>query len=319
MSQQLQQQQRTTTATSSVNDMWLNKCVDYMGKIIRYYSTNDMSHLSPQMLDLVSTIRNVCIETQPVDVNVTKRFDNDENLIKHYARLQQELGSSEITSDIFRSSFVYNVLPAYAHKFYNNNAAALHSSSVEEAARQLGFALEYQIAEAIATNTPIPLPFDQKIANDYMTLLLQRATIPQNIQNAIEYGMNDKQRYPRLLMINTIINNVIDDLFGGNGSDYYLYTLNERNRSRVLSLKRNISQLAPLSASTDIFKFIANLSTEKGINASLFESAAALTSTKNTESYKTPCQQSLTELAFQNEALRRFIFQQLSYKQNLNN
>ncbi|QEI03674.1 GP41 [Rachiplusia nu nucleopolyhedrovirus] len=287
--------------------------------IARHYNTNDMSNLDPQTINLVNTIRNVCIDTQPVNVNVTKRFDSDENLIKHYERLRRELGSSQINSNnIFQSSFVYSTIPAYALKFYNRNASTLNVESVDRAAQDLGFALKYMIAEAITTNTPIPLPFDQKLANDYMTLLLQRATIPQNIQNAIEASSepNSNRRYPRLTMINTIINNVIDDLFGGNGSDYYLFTLNERNRSRVLSMKRNLSQIAPLSVSRDIFEFIARLSVEKGINANLFESASVVTSGGNTEPVKTSCQQSLTELAFQNEALRRYIFQQLSYNYN---
>ncbi len=299
----------------------MNKCVDHIGIIIRYYNTNDMSNLDPQTIHLVNTIRNVCIDTQPVDVNVIKRFDNDENMIKHYERLQRELGSSQISSNnIFQPSFVYSVIPAYALKFYNRNASSLNVESVERASQSLGIAVKYMIAEAISTNTPIPLPFDQKLANDYMTLLLQRASIPQNIQNALEANSNpnSSQRYPRLSMINTIINNVIDDLFGGNGNDYYLFTLNERNRSRVLSMKRNISQLGALSLSSDIFKFIAQLSVDKGINANLFESAAVVTAGgRSTETPKTPCQQSLTELAFQNEALRRFIFQQLSYNYNL--
>ncbi|QED40594.1 GP41 [Chrysodeixis includens nucleopolyhedrovirus] len=310
----------TNPSVPMSNDLWLNKCVDHIGMISRYYNTNDMSHLDPQAINLVNTIRNVCIETQPVDVNVIKRFDSDENIIKHYERLQRELGSAKInTGNIFQPSFVYSTIPAYALKFYNRNASSLNVESVERAAQNLGFALKYMIAESISTNTPIPLPFDQKLANDYMTLLLQRATIPQNIQNAIETSSNpnSSQKYPRLLMINTIINNVIDDLFGGNGSDYYLFTLNERNRSRVLSMKRNISQMGALSLSTDIFKFIAQLSVDKGINANLFESAAAVTAGRSTETVKTPCQQSLTELAFQNEALRRFIFQQLSYNYNL--
>ncbi|ACF05352.1 GP41 [Adoxophyes orana nucleopolyhedrovirus] len=308
-----------TAQTSNANDLWLNKCVDYVGKIIRYYRTNDMSQLTPQMLAMINTIRDVCIDSNPIHVNVVKRFDSDENLIKHYTRLRKELGESAISDNIFQPSFVYSVLPSYAQKFYNNNAENINSNGVSEAARQLGLAVQYQVAEAVTTNIPIPLPFSNQLTNNYMTLLLQRANIPINIQGAVE-----SRKYSGLNMINDIINNVIDDIFAG-GGEYYLYVLNEKNRARVVSLKENIGFLAPLSASTNIFQYMADLATRAGRKPTLFQSATFMT-TPATDSHqtassrkpieKTTCQQSLTELAFQNEALRRFIFQQLSYKHN---
>ncbi|AXU41683.1 GP41 [Spodoptera eridania nucleopolyhedrovirus] len=300
------------------SEPWMDKCVDYVNKIVRYYRTNDMSQLTPQMLNLINTIRNVCIETYPVDVNVTKRFDSDTNLINNYKRLQKELGNKPITSDIFKASFVYSVLPSYAQKFYNKNGDHLASGSVEEAARHLGYALQYQIAQAVSTNTPIPLPFDQQLANDYLTLLLQRATIPPNIQEIINSG-NRSHGNSRVHMINSLINNVIDDLFAG-GSDYYLYVLNETNKSRILSLKENISYMAPLSATTNIFQFIATLATNSGKKPSVFQSASMLTMPLTKPIVAEPkntCQQQLTELAFENEALRRFILQQLSHKNDI--
>ncbi|AXS67729.1 gp41 [Cryptophlebia peltastica nucleopolyhedrovirus] len=303
--------------TTTSNEAWLNKCVDYVGKIIRYYRTNDMSQLTPQMLALVNTIRDICIDSNPINVNVVKRFDNDENLIKHYTRLRKELGHSVVTDNIFQPSFVYSVLPSYAQKFYNNNAENINANSVSQAARQLGLAIQYQVAEAVATNVPIPLPFSQQLTNSYMTLLLQRANIPMNIQGAVE-----SRKYAGLNMINDIINNVIDDIFAG-GGEYYLYVLNEKNRARIVSLKENIGFLAPLAASTDIFQYVADLATRAGRKPTLFQSATFMTGTSSSAGAaasstqnKTSCQQSLTELAFQNEALRRFIFQQLSYKQN---
>lgn len=304
--------------TATVSEPWMDKCVDYVNKIVRYYRTNDMSQLTPQMLNLINTIRNVCIETYPVDVNVTKRFDNDTSLMNNYRRLQKELGDKPITSDIFKASFVYSVLPSYAQKFYNKGGDHLASGSVEEAARHLGYALQYQIAQAVSTNTPIPLPFDQQLASDYLTLLLQRANIPPNIQEIINSG-NRMHGNSRVHMINALINNVIDDLFAG-GSDYYLYVLNETNKSRILSLKENISYMAPLSATTNIFKFIATLATNSGKKPSVFQSATMLTMPLTKPVIAEPkntCQQHLTELAFENEALRRFILQQLSHKNDI--
>lgn len=302
------------SVSSSAGDLWMNKCVDYIGKIIKYYRTNDMSQLTPQMISLVNTIRDVCIESNPVHVNITKRFDSDENLIKYYSRLQKELGGNVINSEVFQPSFIYSVLPSYAQKFYNNGGENVNVTSVSEAAKQLSLAFQYQIAEAVTNNIPIPLPFNQQLANNYMTLLLQRATIPTNIQNAV-----NSRKYPQLNMINDLINSVIEDIFVG-GSDYYNYMLNEKIRSKIVSLKENISFLTPsLSASTDIFQYVADLATRAGKKPSLFQSATFLTASPSSAEnriVKTSCQQSLTELAFQNEALRRLIFQQLSYKHN---
>jgi hypothetical protein len=300
------------------NEPWMEKCVDYVNTIVRYYKTNDMSHLTPHMLSLINTIRSVFIDTYPVDVNVTKRFDSDASLIANYKRLQKELGDKPVTSDIFKASFLYNTIPSYAQKFYNKGADHMTAGSVEEAARQLGYALQYMIAQAVSTNTPIPLPFDQQLANNYLTLLVQRANIPSNIQDIVNSG-NGKHGNNRVHMINMLVNNVIDDLFAG-GSDYYLYVLNETNRSRILSLKENISFMAPLSATTNIFQFIATLATNSGKKPSVFQSAAMLTmptSKPIISEAKTTCQQQLTEFGFENEALRRMILQQLSYENDL--
>lgn len=308
----------TVSAASVANEPWLNQCVDYVDRIIRYYRTNDMSHLTPQMQLLINTIRDLCLETNPVDVNIVKRFDSDENLIKHYARLTRELGGSVVPDNIFQASFVYSVLPSYAQKFYNKGAVGLNTDSVSEAAKQLGLAVQYQVAQAVATNTPIPLPFNQQLANEYITCLLKQAHIPANIQSAV-----DSRKYPQLNQINDLVNSVIDNIFAG-GGDYYHYILNEKNRARIISLKENISYLAPLSASTDIFQYIAELATKAGKKPGLFRDVTFLTAASNVsansrkDNKQNSCQQSLTELAFQNEALRRFIFQQLNYKQVTN-
>ncbi|AAG53816.1 gp41 [Helicoverpa armigera nucleopolyhedrovirus] len=311
----LQHQQHQKQLQESSSDAWTNKCVDYVERIIRFYRTNDMSHLTPQMIMLINTIRDLCVESHPISVNVVKRFDSDENLIKHYSRLRKELGGSEVAENIFQPSFVYNVLPSYAQKFYNKGAENVSGDSVSEAAHELGEALQYQIAEAVASNTPIPLPVRHQLVNTYITLLLQRANIPPNVQDAVS-----SRKYPTLNIINDLINNVIDDVFTGVYGNYYYYVLNEKNRARIVTLKENIGFLAPLSASTDIFQYIANLATRAGKRPSLFQGATFLNAPSsngsNVEQNRTSCQQSLTELAFQNEALRRYIFQKLSYKQN---
>ncbi|ANF29710.1 ORF_62 [Catopsilia pomona nucleopolyhedrovirus] len=306
--------------------IWYNKCVDFVQKIIRYYRCNDMSELSPLMIHFINTIRDMCIDTNPINVNVVKRFESEETMIRHLMRLQKELSQNNANSEsmssssslndisIFQPSFVINTLPAYAQKFYNGGADTLGKDALGEAAKQLSLAVQYMIAEAVTCNIPIPLPFNQQLANNYMTLLLKRATLPPNIQSAVE-----SRRFPHINMINDLINAVIDDIFAG-GGDYYYYVLNEKNRARVISLKENIGFLAQsLSTSANIFNYIAQLATQQGKRPSPFQNATFLTSAANAVNSpaahmtKSACQESLTELAFQNEALRRFIFQQINY------
>ncbi|UZE89747.1 GP41 [Parapoynx stagnalis nucleopolyhedrovirus] len=311
---------KTNFEVSNADTVWYDKCVNLVNKIIKYYRTNDISDMSPLMIHFMNTIRDMCIETNPVHVNVVKRFENEEMLIRHYMRLQRDLSTTNaaesLTSDhiIFQPSFILNSLPAYAQKFYNNGKESLGKDSLNEAAKQLSVAVEYMVAEAVTNNIPIPLPFNQQLANNYMVLLLKHANVPENIQNAVE-----SRRFPHINMINDLINNVIDDLFAG-GGDYYYYVLNETNRARVISLKENLGFLAPLSASADIFNYIAELATRAGKRPSQFQSATFLTSAANAVNSpgvyasKTAYQDSLTQLAFENEALRRFIFQQLNYQ-----
>nr|AFS51952.1 DekiORF74 [Dendrolimus kikuchii nucleopolyhedrovirus] len=306
--------------------IWYNKCVDFVQKIIRYYRCNDMSELSPLMIHFINTIRDMCIDTNPINVNVVKRFESEESMIRHLMQLQKELnqggGGNEspfIDNNIFQPSFVLNSLPAYAQKFYNGGANVLGRDTLNEAAKQLGLAVQYMVAEAVTCNIPIPLPFNQQLANNYMTLLLKRATLPPNVQSAVE-----SRRFQHINMINDLINSVIDDIFAG-GGDYYHYVLNEKNRARVIGLKENIGFLAPLSASANIFNYVAELATRAGKRPSMFQNAAFLTSAANavnsplTHLTKSACQESLTELAFQNETLRRFIFQQINYNGKDNN
>nr|AFN21182.1 GP41 [Bombyx mori nucleopolyhedrovirus] len=304
--------------------IWYNKCVDFVQKIIRYYRCNDMSELSPLMIHFINTIRDMCIDTNPINVNVVKRFESEETMIRHLIRLQKELGQGNAAeslpsdSNIFQASFVLNSLPAYAQKFYNGGADMLGKDALAEAAKQLSLAVQYMVAESVTCNIPIPLPFNQQLANNYMTLLLKHATLPPNIQSAVE-----SRRFPHINMINDLINAVIDDLFAG-GGDYYHYVLNEKNRARIMSLKENVAFLAPLSASANIFNYMAELATRAGKQPSMFQNATFLTSAANAVNSpaahltKNACQDSLTELAFQNETLRRFIFQQINYNKDAN-
>lgn len=293
-------------------ELWTSQCIN-LSQIIQYFRTNDVSGLSPEAQLVVNTIRDMCIETSPVDVNVTKRFDSDENLIKHYQRLSREVGKNTVSPDnIFQPSFVYTVLPSYAQKFYNRGALTVGVDAVAEAAKHLSLAVKYQVAQAVTTNTPIPLPFGQQLGDDYMKLLLRQSDIPANIQKAV-----NSRKYPQLNNINDLINNVIDGLFAG-GGDYYNYVLNETNRARIASLRDNVAFLARnLSTSTNIFEYIAQLATQAGKKPNMFQDAAFMAATvsrKKPRVQENECRRTATELAFQNEALRRFIFQQLSYK-----
>ncbi|AIU41307.1 gp41 [Sucra jujuba nucleopolyhedrovirus] len=311
-------------AGSMTPNVWTTKCVD-LEKIIRYFRTNDYSGFDNETKLLVNTIRDICIDTTPLDVNVVKRFDSDENLMRHYERLVAEGGGFAVPQNIFVQSFIDHVLPSYAQKFYNKGGLTVSDSSKSEAARQLSLAVQYQVAQAVTSSVPIPLPLNQQLANNYMTLLLKQAQIPPNIQQAVQ-----SRKYYQLNNINDLINTVIDNIFAGE-SDYYYYVLNDKNRARIMSLKENLAYLGALSETNNIFEFIADMATRKGKQPGLFREVYNITtSTKkpintlnasnaNVESIHENYRRSLTEMAFQNEALRRFIFQQLSYKTNKQN
>nr|WUR10767.1 GP41 [Calliteara abietis nucleopolyhedrovirus] len=311
-------------------NLWTEKCID-LNQIIQYFRTNDYSGLDNETRLLINTIRDICIDTSPLDINVVKRFDSDENLMKHYERLVRENGGSVVPSNIFVQSFVDYVLPSYAKKFYNKGGITVSDENKAEAAYQLGLAVKYQVAQAVTSSTPIPLPFNQQLANNYMVLLLKQAQIPVNIQNAVQ-----SRRYVQLNNINDLVNNVIEEIFAG-GNDYYHYILNEKNRAKVISLKENLTYLGSLSETSNVFEFVAELATRKGKQPGLFREAYNITNSSSSPASssllpsrsnagKTAAdkdaaihehyRRSLTEMAFQNEALRRFIFQELSYKRN---
>ncbi|QWO71616.1 GP41 [Orgyia pseudotsugata single capsid nuclopolyhedrovirus] len=324
----------TTPSTNSGyggdRNVWTDKCVD-LNQIIRYFRTNDYSGFDNETRLLVNTIRDICIDTSPLDVNVVKRFDSDENLMKNYERLVKENGGSVVPSNIFVQSFIDHVLPSYAQKFYNKGGISVSDDNKAEAAYQLGLAVKYQVAQAVTSSIPIPLPFNQQLANNYMTLLLKQAQIPPNIQTAVQ-----SRRYAQLNNINDLINNVISNLFAG-GNDYYYYVLNEKNRARIISLKENLTYLGSLSETANVFDFIGELATRKGKQPGLFREAHNITSSSlqhrgmvggnvnvvvqgdREAALHEHYRRSLTEMAFQNEALRRFIFQELSYKRNKQN
>lgn len=294
--------------------IWYNKCTDYVHKIIRYYRCNDMSELTPLMIHFINTIRDMCIDSNPVSVNIIKRVQSDDDIVRHLISLQKELRQNSVAesvgsdANIFQPSFVLNSLPAYAQKFYNGGANTLGKDALNEAAKQLSLAVQYMVSEAVTCSIPIPLPFDQQLANNYVTLLLKRATLPDNMQEAVR-----SRSFVHINMINDLINAVIDDLFAGGGT-YYHYVLNEKNRARVIGLKENVGFLAPLSASADIFSYMSQLATQSGKRPDLFENAAFLTSAANAINSpalhltQSACQKSLSQLAAQCETLTRFIF-----------
>ncbi|AGR57108.1 GP41 [Choristoneura rosaceana nucleopolyhedrovirus] len=301
--------------TSDVGEaIWYNKCTDYVHKIIRYYRCNDMAELTPLMIHFINTIRDMCIDSNPVSVNIIKRVQSDDEIVRHLIGLQKELRQNSVVEtvgsdfNIFQPSFVLNSLPAYAQKFYNGGANSLGKDALNEAAKQLSLAVQYMVSEAVTCSIPIPLPFDQQLANNYVTLLLKRATLPDNMQEAVK-----SRSFVHINMINDLINAVIEDLFAGGGT-YYHYVLNEKNRARVVGLKENVGFLAPLSASADIFNYMSQLATRSGKRPDMFENAAFLTSAANAINSpvahltQSACQKSLSQLAAQCETLTRFIF-----------
>ncbi|ABF50308.1 gp41 [Antheraea pernyi nucleopolyhedrovirus] len=295
--------------------VWYNKCTDYVHKIIRYYRCNDMSELTPLMIQFINTIRDMCIDSNPVSVNIIKRVQSDEEIVRHLIGLQKELRQNSVAeavasdANIFQPSFVLNSLPKYAQKFYNSGADSLGKDAINEAAKQLSLAVQYMVSEAVTCNMPIPLPFDQQLANNYVTLLLKRATLPENVKEAV-----NSRSFVHINMVNDLVNSAIDDLFA-NGGTYYYYMLNEKNRSRVINLKRNLAAVAPsLAQANDIFFYMAQLATQSGRRTDMFDGAAFLTSAANAidspavHLTQSACQKSLSQLAAQCETLTRFIF-----------
>ncbi|AAC59082.1 gp41 [Orgyia pseudotsugata multiple nucleopolyhedrovirus] len=309
---------RSNTALAKAGDVgeaiWYNKCTDYVHKIIRYYRCNDMSELTPLMIQFINTIRDMCIDSNPVSANIIKRAQSDDDIVRHLIGLQKELRQNSVAEaigsdfNIFQPSFVLNSLPAYAQKFYNGGANTLGKDALNEAAKQLSLAVQYMVSEAVTCSIPIPLPFDQQLANNYVTLLLKRATLPDNMQEAVK-----SRSFVHINMINDLINAVIEDLFAGGGT-YYYYVLNEKNRARVVGLKENVGFLAPISASADIFNYIAQLATQQGKRPDMFENAAFLTAAAHAINSpaahltQSACQKSLSQLAAQCETLTRFVF-----------
>lgn len=276
------------------------RCMDLVETMIDYFKTNDMTKMTPQTIELVNTIRDMCIDSNPISVNVTKKFDNETNLINYYTRLNKELGGVDVPDTIFQPSFVLTQMKAYANKFCAGN--------LSQTAYYLSLAFEYMMASAVARNQPLPLATDER-AQNYMTLLLQQADIPHNLQTAIA-----SRKFKSLNMVSDLVNNVIDDIFTLESNNYYRVVLNEKNKGRVISFRENMNDLGPFNETKDVFRFIAKMVASRGIKPPLIENATSFNFISIKDQNKTTCQQSLTELAFQNEALRRFMFQKLSYK-----
>nr|AGS47918.1 structural glycoprotein p40 [Ectropis obliqua nucleopolyhedrovirus]QWV59668.1 Gp41 [Ectropis obliqua nucleopolyhedrovirus]UYO72861.1 Gp41 [Ectropis obliqua nucleopolyhedrovirus] len=303
---------------------WTSQCVN-LDQIIKYFRTNDHSGFNQETIHLVNTIRDICIDTNPLNINVVKRFDSDEALMKNYENLVLRAGGSVVPSNIFKNEFMEHILPSYAQKFYNKGNFEVSNNSKSEAAKQLGLAIQYQIAQSVTSSVPIPLPLTQQLVNNFITLLLKKAQIPNNIQQAVS-----SKKYTQLNNIIMLINQIIEDVFAS-GGEYYYYVLNEKNRARIISLKENLTYLGALSETTNIFEFIAEMATRRGKQPGLFRDAYSITNSSTPPQRKSQpksasvnaeetlheqYRRSLTEMAFQNEALRRFIFQQLSYKNN---
>nr|WPN08719.1 gp41 [Cnaphalocrocis medinalis granulovirus] len=274
-----------------------------VANMINYYKTNNVSKLTPDQIECMNLVRDIFVKADPLSVNVTKRFQSDEELVEYYGNLEKQYSgvsssSNKTTKDIFDQSFITSpIMKTYASKFYKRhlNLAASHLSEV----------FKYQMATAITQNKPLPL-FNIDTTHDYLKTLYHKADMPPNVQQAMVNKSNE-----RLSVCTDVINNVVDDLLYGTHNGYYINTTLYPNvRTAVHRFRHNITHLlnCPLTLSTNIYNLIetkTNLS--KNIDYKPLERVEHQNS-------QIPVQQHLTEMAFENEALRRAKIQEMNIK-----
>lgn len=278
----------------------------WLRNVVEYYQSNDLSTLTPEEIKLAKLMERSFNRSVPATVSVNKVFDKDENLIEHYRGLLRGRGPFEGESSIFSASFMSSpALVAYARKFYRND--------VSQAAKRLGENLKYELADAAARDRPLPhVPFDTLMDN-YLRLLVTQSKIPPNVDNAIALR---KSQFDHLNLFRAVVNKMVEDIFTGSDYFYYNSLLNDTNKSLIAGLRNNMAHVTSSVKSLNIFQAMAVIATQsgrvpkQGIDIPELNN---LTQRSNPLADEPPthCQTQLTELAFQNEALRRTIFQEI--------
>nr|ANY57486.1 GP41 [Phthorimaea operculella granulovirus] len=271
-----------------------------VANMINMYRTNNTARLTPEQIACMNLVRDLFIKADPVPVNATKRFESDEQLVEYYANMEKKYGSIKFNGahGIFDKSFVISpIMKAYADKFYKRrlNLAATHLSDV----------VKYQIAHSITQNKPLPL-LSTDLSTEYLQTVHSKANIPSNVKQAME-SRNNQQ----LNMCTDIISNVVIDVLTGVHKDYYINTcLTPATRKMVHRFRNNIAFLMNTN-STNVFNMIEGVALEKGqteIDYSEMEKAIAYNNTNSNAA--------LTQLAFENEALRRAKIQEMNIRYN---
>nr|AIU36887.1 ORF104 gp41 [Cydia pomonella granulovirus] len=274
-----------------------------VANMINLYRTNNTAKLTPDQIACMNLVRDLFLKADPLPVNVAKRFQSDTELIEYYANLEKKYGGVVKLNGahgIFDKSFIISpIMKAYADRFYKRrlNLAASHLSDV----------FKYQMANAVTQNKPLPM-LTNDITNEYMQMLYQKTEIAPNIQKVVDERNNE-----RLRVCTDIINGVVEDLLYGTHNGYYINNaLHPKLRTAVHRFRNNITYLlnSPLTLSTNVFNLMEYKAVQNGQLKDVDYSALEV----SVGGHRTPAQQHITELAFENEALRRGKIQELNMK-----
>lgn len=278
------------------------KCIN-VHNMIKYYRSNDVSNLTPEDIELINLIRDMFVHADPLPVTATKKFDTDEQLIEYYKNLEKKYAGNSTGKSgpygVFDKSFVISpIMKAYADKFYKRrlNLAATHLSNV----------VKYQIATAITQNRPLPI-VQNDVTDEYLKLISHKANVSSNVKKLLHDRGN-----ARLNMCTDVFNNLVADVLSGAHEGYYVNNcLSEEIREKVLKFRDDVAFLvhAPLSKSTNVYALIDDAARKYGKPEHQQQQQQHHDEQHHPQ---TSIQQSMTEMAFENEALRRGLIQQLN-------
>lgn len=270
--------------------------------MINLYRGNKTAKLSPEQIACINLMRDLFVKGDPLPVTAGKRFQTDEELKEYYANLEKKFGEIKLNGahGIFDRSFVISkIMQSYADKFYERrlNLAASHLSDV----------ILYQMATALTHNKPLPIVHNDA-ADEYLRMVYHKTDISPNIQELVTNKSNE-----RLSICTGVLNNLVQDILFGTHKGYYINNcLTPETRREVHRFRDNITYLvkAPLTLSTNVYGLIETAALNAGQHQEQNYDAISTPTPANA----TPIQQSLTDLAFENEALRRGLIQKLNIK-----
>ncbi|AKR17453.1 GP41 [Mocis latipes granulovirus] len=279
------------------------KCINVQ-KMIKYYRSNDVSNLSPDEIELINLIRDLFVHADPLSVTATKRFETDEQMMEYYKNLQIKYQGNGTGKNgphgIFDKSFVISpIMKSYADKFYKRrlNLASAHLSNV----------LKYQMATAITQNKPLPI-VQNDVADEYLKLLCSKSIISANIKQLLHDHSNS-----RLNSCTNLFDNLVEDVLTGAHEGYFINNcLSEEMKAKVLKFRDDVSFLvqAPLHMSTNVFALIDAAAKKYGKLST--DTNRVENKRSDSQIAQTSAQLYATELAFENEALRRGLVQELN-------